>query len=342
MYVSLKDVAERAGVSFQTVSKVLNGRKATVSDATRERIMAAAAELGYVPNALARGLVKQSTYTIGIVADSFDDWFLSQFVVGAELEARNRDHSILVSTEAGGAAAEQGQGYAQSLLERRVDGLIAAAPSAEEDEKAAQVLRSRLPAVAIHHVPGGGVPVVGSSHSATGRIAAEHLLLLGHRRIGSITGPSRRRVTESRMRGFRSALEAAGIAYPDSAWTAEADWSAEGGYRATAQLLARAPELTALHVHSDMMATGALAALADAGRDVPSDCSVIACDDLPFSGYLRPPLTTVRIPARRSGERAVELLLDLIERKPVGDPPKDKVFLPVELVARHSTAPPRS
>lgn len=328
MYVSLKDVAARSGVSFQTVSKVLNGRSATVSADTRERILTAARELGYVPNALARGLVQQSTYTIGIVADNLSDWFLSQFVIGAATEARRRNHTALINT-----VDDRELSYARPLLERRVDGILAAAPSAEEDETAAEILRGPLPSVAIHHVPGGGVPVVGSNHSATGRAAAEHLLSLGHKRFGVIAGPRRRRVVQTRLRGFRSELTAARVNLPKEA-IVEADWTSSGGYDAMTALLVTAPKLTAVHVHSDMMAIGAIAALRDHDRDVPKHCSVVSCDDLPFAAHLRPALTTVRVPARETGEQAMSLLLDLIDGKPV----RSKVLLDTELIIRSSTA----
>jgi len=333
VYASLKDVARRAGVSFQTVSKVVNGTGATVSERTRERIVAAARELGYVPNALARGLVRRTTYTIGIVTDSLDDWFLAEFVVGAQDEARRRHHDTLVDTRAPAGSARRA--YARTLLEHRVDGIIAAAPSAEDDEESAAVLRGGLPAVAIHHVPGGDVPVVGSRHSSTGRLAADHLLALGHRRFGAVIGPRTRRVVRTRLRGFRSALDEAGVALPDSA-IVESDWTSESGYAATRALLRRHPELTALHVHSDVMATGALAALHDLGRRVPADCSVVSCDNLAFSAYLRPPLTTVTVPARETGERAMRILLDLVARAR----PTDATLLPVELVVRQSCAHP--
>ncbi|HVX44427.1 MAG TPA: LacI family DNA-binding transcriptional regulator [Mycobacteriales bacterium] len=330
MYASLKDVAARAEVSFQTVSKVLGGRPVTVSDATRQRIWAAAEELGYVPNAVARGLVSKSTYTIGILTDDLEDWVLSQFVVAAEREARAHGHAVLI-----GAALPEStdaRAYLQQLLERRVDGIITAAPSHEEDTEIAELLRGRVPVVSIHHVPGGGVPVIGSSHSEAGRMAAEHLIGLDHREIGMITGPPSRRVVTTRSTAFRRTLTAAGVSLPPRRIVA-AGWDSAAGYDAATQLLAAEPDLTAIYAHSDLMAVGVLAALRDRGRRVPDDCAVIGCDDIPFAAHLNPPLSTVHVPFRETGRQAMALLIDRIRGADV----ERKVTLPLHLVVREST-----
>lgn len=354
MYVSLKDVAARAGVSFQTASKVLNGQKGVVAERTQERILAAAAELGYVPNAVARSLVTKSTYAIGIVADDLSDWVLAQFVVAAEREARRRGHVVLIvmahSSAAGHGSStttkEKPESYVRLLLERRVDGIITAAPSLEHDRAVARLLRNRVPAVSMHHVPGGGVPVVGSDHARTGQLATEHLIQLGHRRIGTITGPMRRRVVASRLRGYRAALEAAGIPV-DESLVVEAGWDAQAGYDATCTLLERAPDVTAIFAQNDLLAIGVLSALDHLGRRVPQDCSVVGCDDLPQSAHLRPPLTSVHVPFYETGERAVALLLERIQsasrnslQENLAEPPQRSVrtLLPVHLVERQSTA----
>jgi LacI family transcriptional regulator len=331
VYVSLKDVAARAGVSFQTVSKVLNGGAATVSDKTQARIRAAAAELGYVPNALARGLITQSTYTVGIVADDLDDWVLAQFVVGAEREARDQGHVVLIGAVLPGG--EDARAYAQQLLERRVDGILAAAPNHEDDEGIADLLRSRVPAVSMHHVPGGGVPVVGSDHSRAGRFAAEHLVELGHRIIGTVIGPRGRRVVQSRLRGFRSALGRADRVL-SPARIVQSDWTVAGGYAAACELLDREPRVTAIFAQNDLMAVGVISALHARGRRVPDDCAVVGCDDLPVSAHLIPPLTTVSIPFRETGRRAMALLIDRIRGADVAQ----RVLLPMRLVVRESSA----
>ena len=282
-YVSIKEVAARAGVSFQTASKVLNGGNVRVSAETAARIIAVAESLGYRPNTVARSLVQRSTATIGLVAGDITDGALSQFAVAAERTARGHGHAVLVGNLAEGG--EDGAAVVQMLIDRRVDGVIAAAPQLEGDLEVAEMLRRYVPAVSLHHVPGGGVPLVGSNHRAGARSATEHLIRLGHTAIGTVTGPFRRHVVRSRLHGYEDALRAAGIE-PDEDLAVEADWTPGTAAAATRLLLERGPRMTAIFVHSDTMAIGVLSALASAGRRVPADVAVVSCDDMPFAEYL--------------------------------------------------------
>lgn len=330
-YVSLKEVAARAGVSYQTAGKVLNGGHVRVAQGTADRIKAAAHELGYSPNTVARGLRRCSTMTIGLVAGSLRDPALAEFVVGAELAARRRGQSVIVSNLTGEGA--EGVDIVRSLIERRVDGIIAAAPELEENVEVGELLRRYVPVVSLHRVVGGGVPLVGSDHREVARIAIEHLIASGRSKIGTIAGPGIRRVVQSRLRGANLAMRAAGID-ADSRLTVEADWSPDGGACATEHLIEQASHFDGLFVHSDLMAIGVLHALRVAGRRVPDDVAVVSCDDMPFAAYLKPSLTTVHLPFYETGEQAVELLLrtihgEQVERKPA--------LLPVRLVVRRST-----
>jgi len=336
-YVSIKEVAARAGVSFQTASKVLNGGDVRVSAQTAERILAAAVELGYRPNTIARSLVQRATATIGLVASDATDVAIAQASVAAEQAARGHGHSVLVGHLAMGGAG--GADIVRTLIERRVDGIIAVAPEVEEDSEVAGLLRRYVPAVSLHAVPGGGVPTVGSNHRETGRLAADHLLGLGHTRIGTVTGPFRRRVTRSRLHGYEDALRAAGLE-PSEDLVVEGDWTTRGAAAAARLLLERSPSLTAIFVHNDMMAVGVLSALWLTGRRVPADVAIVSCDDIPFAEYLTPPLTTVRIPLAETGRQAVDLLLRSIAGEPVPERPP---LLPVELIVRDSCgAKPRA
>lgn len=334
MYVSLKDVAASSGVSFQTASKVLNGRPGVGSPATRERIAAVARELGYVPNALARGLVRQASVTIGFLVDGIADQALSQFVVAAQGVAGTEGHaSLIVGAQPGGDPALA----VRKLREHRVGGIIVLAPSLEEDDRLGEALRRSPPVVSLNHVHGGGVPVVGSDHTETGVLAAQHLLSLGHRRIAAITGLRGRRVVQSRHRGFRTALLAAGVRQPASL-VVSADWTSGGGFVAANRLLEVDPSITAFFVHSDVMALGVLRALHEQGLRVPQDCSVVSCDDLPLASYVIPSLTSVHVPFDETGDHAARLLLQLIR----GEATPRQVLLPTHLVVRQSTAPVRT
>jgi LacI family transcriptional regulator len=333
-YVSIKEVATQAGVSFQTASKVLNGGDVRVSADTEQRILSAAAELGYRPNTIARSLVRRATATIGLVASDATDVAITQASVAAEQAARKNGHSVLVGYLA--ARGADGAGIVRTLIERRVDGIIAAAPEVEEDTEVAELLRRYVPSVSLHAVPGGGVPLVGSDQRETGRMATDHLLGLGHTSIGTVTGLFRRRVARSRLHGYEDALRAAGLE-PSEDLVAEGDWTPRGGAAATRLLLERSPDITAIFVHSDTMAVGALSALWRAGRRVPGDVAVVSCDDIPFAEFLTPPLTTVRVPLAETGRQAAELLLSSI----AGQPTSEKMpLLPVELIIRGSCGAP--
>lgn len=329
-YVSIKDVAARAGVSFQTASKVLNGGEVRVAAGTAARIAAAAESLGYRPNTIARSLVQRTTGTLGLIASDATDIAISQFSVAAEQAARKHGYAVLVGHLAVGG--EDGADVAGMLIERRVEGVIAAAPQVEEDTEVAGLLRRYVPAVSLHHVPGGGVPVVGSNQGETARVATEHLIWHGHRVIGAVTGPFRRRVVRSRLRGYQAMLRAAGL-QADDTLVVEADWTPDGAAAATGLLLQRVPDVTAIFVHNDTMAIGVLSAVAKTGRRVPDDLAVVSCDELPFAEHLTPALSTVRVPLAETGERAVELLLQSVKGEPV---PTQPVLLPVELIIRES------
>jgi LacI family transcriptional regulator len=319
-YVSVKEIAAKAGVSFQTASKVLNGGNVRVSAETAARIMAVAEKLGYRPNTVARSLVQQTTSTIGLITGDLTDGALSQFAVAAEQTARRHEHAVLIGNLA--EHDEDGTTVLRMLIDRRVDGIIAAAPQLEGDTAVADLLRRYVPAVSLHHVPGGGVPVVGSK--------------LGHTRIGTVTGPFRRHVVRSRLHGYEDALREAGIE-PGEDLAVEADWTPGTAASATRLLLQRDPEMTAIFVHSDTMAIGVLSALAAASRSVPGDVAVVSCDDMPFAEYLTPSLSSLRVPFAQTGERAMELLLSSIGGQ---EPPADPVLLPVELIVRGSCGSP--
>ena len=333
-YSSLKDVAAQAGVSFQTASKVLNGHPGAASADTINRVMAAARELEYVPSAMARRLVSRSGPVVGIITGDLSDTGLALFLAGAQrgihasggeafivaLEpTRNRDKSV------------------RKLLEQRVDGVVVIAPGVEREKEFSRALPASLPVVSINHLPGSSATLVGSDHHQTGVLAVNHLVDLGHEKIATVTGPSTREVVGSRHAGFQDALKAAGIRLP-ARRVARADWTAQEAHRVTEGLLTIDSAITAIFVHSDVMAMGVLSALRERGCRVPDDVSVVGCDDMAFSAFLAPPLTTVRIPFEQTGHRAAELLLARIGRAEI----PHRELLPVQLIERRSTGPPPS
>jgi LacI family transcriptional regulator len=289
-----------------------------------------ASELGYVPNLHARNLVMQSTREVGLVASDFSDHNLSRFIVGAEREARRQGYSVVISSvDPDGSGGERAL---RSLVGRRVDGVLLAAPQMEEDHSAVQAL-GRIPTVSLHHVPGGGVATVGSDHELTGLLATSHLVAKGHRLIATIVGARGRRVTKSRLRGYRRAIEEAGLAF-DAELVEDGNWEIAGGLAATMRLLERRPQITAIFAQNDTMAIGVLSALRSIGKRVPDDCAVVGCDDIEMAAHTVPPLTTIHVPFYETGEEAMRLLLGMIA---AGSVVPRNLLLPVHLVVRASS-----
>ena len=329
-HVSVKDVAARSGVSFQTTSKVLNGG-GSVSEATRARILQAATDLGYVPNLQARSLVMQRTRTVGVITSDFSDHNLGRFIVGAEREARRQGYTVVMtSIEPEGSGTE----YAlPAMMERRVAGILLAAPQMEEDEALAHVLDRTLPVVSLYDVPGGGVSTVGSDDELTGVLATRHLVEKGRRVIATVIGTRGRSVTESRLRGYRRALEETGLPFDDEL-VEEGGWEIAAAATATTRLFERRADITAVFAQSDTMAVGVLSALRRIRKEVPVDCAVVGCDDIDMAPYTVPPLTTIHVPFYETGAEAMRLLLNLIT---TGTVAPSKVVLPVHLIVRASS-----
>jgi len=333
--VSLRDVGAEAGVSFQTVSKVLHG-KGNVSDATRSRVLAAATDLGYVPNSLARGLATQRTHSIGFLASGLATFVFGPMLLGAEREARK--HGYFMPFTFVDSSATNARRSLQQLIERRVDGVISAATAFASDAAYCDLLRAGVRSVATHAVAGGGVPVIGENGVKTGEIAAQHLTQLGHRSIAIVTGEWDGVTINGRLEGNLTTIQnAGGVCHPELIDVGA--WTIEGGYEAMERLLARGTPFTGVITHNDHMAMGAIRALQDAGHRVPDDVSVVGCDDVDFARFTSPPLTTIRISFESTGIMAVRTLLQRID----GDEAiPDRVVLPCSMVIRESTGPVKS
>ena len=331
-----EDVAALAGVSRTTVSFVLNDRPgAQISPATRERVIAAAASLGYQPHAAARGLAAGRTHTIGLVLrhspeQVAEDALLAETLRGLSEAARVEGYRVLVEP----IAPSDGP-YSGLIRSKRTDGLIVSGP--RTDDREIRTLWSSRAAVVIQGtLEGVELPSVDVDNVGAARGAVEHLIALGHRTIGLITNaPLAYTAAADRLAGYRAALAAASIPVPDGA-VEEAAFDAASGRRAMAALLAASPHLTAVFVASDVVALGAIAAIREAGLRVQGDISVVGFDDIPLAAYFDPPLTTVHVPAYDLGRTAGTALLDRIH----GRDATSRTVLPTDLVIRSSTAPP--
>jgi DNA-binding LacI/PurR family transcriptional regulator len=331
--VTVRDVAARAGVSQPTVSLVLGGHpRARVAADTRERIMQAAAELGYRPNVIARGLARRRSYAIGLLVPDLRNPFYAEIVSGAERVAAQEGYAVLLCD-----ASEVGpHRHLETLRERLVDGIILDAVGASElGEAAFEGLN-----VVLIDEPSGRVPFVASDAMGAGRTAAAHLIGLGHRRVAYMGPAADVYAFRMRERGFVQAMRSAGATF-DSDRLRRAPATVAGGMAAMRAMLALgAGRPTAVFCANDLMAVGALKACAAAGVVVPRDLSVVGCDDIELATLVTPELTTIAVPARELGARAARTLCRQLageaETRAVGRAlPR---ALPVKLVVRGTTA----
>jgi DNA-binding LacI/PurR family transcriptional regulator len=329
---TIRDVARRAGVSHQTVSRVINGHE-LVSGKTRDRVELAIRELDYVPSPIARGLTSNRTHSIGLVSSAISDHFFGEVAAGAEVEARRRGYYLMIASVEEHVEADE-QGYLRLMLERRVEGLIVARPRLPISVD--QVSMHRVPVVAIASAEAPGLTVVDVDNRSGGKEAVEYLLTQGHRRIATVTGPMEWRSSQQRLDGYREALSAAGVAFDPSLVEQAHGWDPADGQAAMARLLARGMSFTALFAYSDLIAIGAIQQLRTSGVRVPERVSVVGYDDIPVAAYVDPPLTTIHQPMREVGERAASLVLDAITHGGRGEPQ----MLPARLVVRGSVVAP--
>jgi DNA-binding LacI/PurR family transcriptional regulator len=329
---TLEDVARRSGVSTATVSKVLSNTP-YFSEATRDKVMRAVRELGYVPNLAARALSSGKSHIIAVVFPYvydpiFADPLVLRILEGVEAECRQQHYNMLLSTPQLTEAGPDQQ-YHQLIGSGYLDGVIAF------DNVP---FTSVLPPVADR-----GIPVVSmGNHSARysvrtddragGRLQMEHVLSLGHRRIGIISAAERIHFSvELRSSGWASAAESAGLDF-DQLPRIEGDFSVGSGAVCAARLLEQNPDLTALVCLNDRMAMGAIQQARQLGRSVPRDLSIIGYDNISLAGYFDPPLTTVDQRAPMLGQQLARMLFDVL-----GGQSPDPLVCPVELIVRQST-----
>jgi DNA-binding LacI/PurR family transcriptional regulator len=329
----MADVARRAGVSHQTVSRVLNGHL-NVRDSTRARVLAAIDELAYRRNSSARALVTRRTRTLGVIAFDTTLYGPASTLFGIEQAAREAGYFVSIASLK--AITERSVSEAlDHLAEQAVDGLIVIAPQRQAVAALGGIPASR-PVVAVEGGEAPDLPVVCVDQAAGAAAVTRHLLELGHRTVVHVAGPLDWLEAEARLEAWRSTLVDAGAPVPE---VLAGDWSPHSGYEAGQRLAARLADddgLTAVFVANDQMALGLLRAFQEAGIDVPGRVSVAGFDDIPEAAYFCPPLTTVRQDFAEVGRRSISLLLEQLDAGRARHAPR--VVAPATLVVRSSTA----
>jgi LacI family transcriptional regulator len=341
--ITIRELARLSGVSIGTVSRALNGYT-DVNPETRERIIRLAQELDYTPAAAARSLVTQRSHVIGVFLETGEGHpdlqhpFFHEVLVGVKNAIGAGGYDLLLF-----ASERPGNGYGvHSYLKRthhhNVEGVVLFGVD-PDDAEVRRLARSEMACVGVDVELGGPKNEYVISDNVSGSaLAVRHLHDLGHRRIATITGQLDKRPGAERLRGYRSELQAAGLGYRDE-YVAYGDFYVESGHHAMARLLALPEPPTAVVAASDLMALGAIRAVAEAGLEVPADVSIVGFDDIQLAGHVHPPLTTLRQDKVGLGTEAGKALMALIDGK-TGLP--EGVTLPVELIARGSTTAPRS
>jgi LacI family transcriptional regulator len=329
---TIREVAESAGVSYATVSHVINNTR-LVSPETRERVLAAMDALNYRPNALARSLRQGKTNTLGLVLPDSANPFFAEISRSIEDEAFKRGYSVfLCNTE---RDTQRELFYVDVLSNRQVDGIIFVA-AGDQADSLDFLLHRNMPVVMIdRNLSNVEVDAVLTDNQLGGYLATRHLLELGHTQIACIAGPSSITPSAERIIGYRRALEEAGISY-DETLVLRGDYHAQSGMDITNSILSMHPRPTAIFALNDLMALGALRAAAEAGCSVPEDLAVVGYDDLEIAHFTNPPLTTIAQPKKAIGVQAINLLVGRMSQK---NRPPSRVILPPELIVRRSTQP---
>jgi LacI family transcriptional regulator len=331
--VTIKDIAREAGVSPQTVSRAIND-KGEISPQTQRRILQIAERLGYRPNSIARSLATKRTQNVGLVVPDVSNPFFAGIARGIQDAAHlARYNTFLCNTD---EDLERETSAIHSLEAQRVDGLILCSPRLS-DQELAKLSDRYQPLVLVNRRlehPKTGLLLIDDAKGAED--AVHYMYRLGHRNIGLLAGPEKSFSGQERYKGYRRALVAHGIE-PLSEWQTHCPPQVEGGQEAAEQLLTRSPELTAFVAYNDLVAVGAMRACAELGLQVPEDCAIIGCDDIPLAAWVSPALTTIHIPKYNLGRQAMQLLLSMMQDQGTTSEP---IVLSPHLVIRDSTGNP--
>jgi DNA-binding LacI/PurR family transcriptional regulator len=332
--VTTHDIAREAGVSRTTVSHVLNNHPGiALNPKTRERVLATARELGYVPNSAAQMLVTGKSRTVGLVLSRPDlisvDAFVPAMIHGLNEVCRTRGYRLLMDSIHDPSGADS---YLDLAKSNRIDGLIVINPR-ENDAALRRVIESKFPLVVFGSSGHPNENSVGTEDGQASCRATLHLLSLGHRRIAHISyAPLVYNPSRSRFEGYRLALKTEKIRF-DKRLFAEGDFTGESGYKAMKRILASGAAPTALFAGNDTLAIGALMAIRETGVSIPEDFAVVGYDDIPSAAFAYPPLTTIRSLPFEQGKMVGEAIISLVEGKKIG---RHQSVLPLEFVIRDS------
>ncbi|RIK29132.1 MAG: LacI family transcriptional regulator [Anaerolineae bacterium] len=338
MTVTIKDIAKEAGVSHTTVSRALRG-SSLISDETTRRIQETALTLGYLPSAAARSLKTNRSQALGIIVSSIDDPYFSEILQGIEEIAQANHYSLFIA--ASQRDAERESVIVQAMRQHRVDGIIICSTPFSA-ERSQQFSKYDIPIVMINNQAAEEYRYSIYHDDMDGsRQIARHLIELGHRRIAYLGNSSSGRTTQDRLAGFHYELQASGLPLPNEYIYETPGSEPNKGELAVDHFLQLANRPTAIVCFNDMLAIGVLKSLQQRGFRVPEDISITGFDNIVFSNYTNPPLTTFDQPKRFIGQRAAELILSLLSSASDIQIPQQKIqVLRGSLLVRSSSAPP--
>jgi DNA-binding LacI/PurR family transcriptional regulator len=336
---TIKDIAREAGVSIQTVSRVLNDHP-DVAIETRQRVQALIERMGYQPNALARSMISQRTHTLGVIIPPLTAFGLQASIVELDQQALKHDYTLLISMVHDPQHATETK-LVKDMLMRRVDGIIwfMTANNTEFNWKKAIEAANHIPIVSFTDSPSEPLVPVLVNELAGAKLATEHLLVQGYRHIGFISGPHTWSVSAERQLGWQQVLTEAGLPIRPNQITT-GDWSAASGEWAMHQLLEQYAQIDAVFASNDQMALGAMRAIHRAGLTIPQKIGVVGFDNFPESDFAWPSLTTIQQPWAKKCEIVIQELARMIEEsreRGSYTPPQTQILLP-ELIIRQSTA----
>jgi LacI family transcriptional regulator len=334
--VTITDVARAANVHASTVSRVLNGRaELSLLPETRERVIAAATRLGYRPSALARGLRLRRTFTVGMLVPDITNPVFPSIIKGVEGAAHARGyHLILCNTD---DSFEREASYLRVLREWRVDGILIAS-SSTADSTIAELRREKFPFVLVNSASRASDDLAVVPDNRLGVSAAiDHLIEIGHRRIGLIAAPQTTMTGQERLLAARAALRRHHLSHEDDLVAVADSFAEASGYRAARRLLLDGEPPTAIFAANDLIALGAIRLAREIGLSIPHDLSVVGFNDIPQSELFDPPLTTVNVPQEDMGVLAAALLIDHLEGRHIEH---RRIVLETRLEVRGSTAAP--